>query len=86
MPPADADLSVGLGSAGAFEVALFPWITLEKTANSSILWPKGSRFDSPGQRPGTSQITISSPNGAQPKLMIISIRVTRGHGPLGLFF
>jgi hypothetical protein len=54
------------GEAPAFEVALFPWVTRERTANSSILRPKGSRFDSPGQRPGTSPITTSSPKGAQP--------------------
>jgi hypothetical protein len=59
------------GEAPAFEVALFPWVTLERTANSSILRPKGSRFDSPGQRPGTSPITTSSPKGAQPSPRLV---------------
>jgi hypothetical protein len=47
--------------AGAFEVALFIWEPWKRTENLGVLRPKGSRFDSPGQRPGTRPNDVPKP-------------------------
>jgi hypothetical protein len=72
--------------AGAFEVALFIWEPWKRTENLCVLRPKGSRFDSPGQRPGTRPNDVPKP---QRGATLANDHLNPGHPrlrPVGPFF